>query len=255
MRIIFVFLFFYLSSYSQQLKGTVKDSSNTPIPFANIQILEKSTSKSAFFSKTDENGVFSIDCKNVEFPTVLKITHLSYEKKELVINDHSYIKVVLNEKTTTLKDVIIEQNTFDIVEKNDTLKYNLKKILNGSEFKLKDVIEKLPGLSIDESGKIRYNGKKIDYLLLDGDDFYNDQHQLATENLTPEMIEKIELLKNYQDLSSIKGFESSGATALNIGLNEKFKKFTKITSEVGVGVSKKNFDIFFIKHRHGRKRF
>ncbi|WP_445719985.1 hypothetical protein [Flavobacterium sp.] len=239
MRIIFVFLFFYLSSYSQQLKGTVKDSSNTPIPFANIQILEKSTSKSAFFSKTDENGVFSIDCKNVEFPTVLKITHLSYEKKELVINDHSYIKVVLNEKTTTLKDVIIEQNTFDIVEKNDTLKYNLKKILNGSEFKLKDVIEKLPGLSIDESGKIRYNGKKIDYLLLDGDDFYNDQHQLATENLTPEMIEKIELLKNYQDLSSIKGFESSGATALNIGLNEKFKNIFKGTVEVEGGYKEK----------------
>ncbi|WP_152378470.1 hypothetical protein [Flavobacterium haoranii] len=94
-------------------------------------------------------------------------------------------------------------------------------------------------MSIDENGKIRYNGKKIDYLLLDGDDFYNDQHQLATENLTPEMIEKIELLKNYQDFSSIKGFESSGVTALNIGLNEKFKNIFKGTIEVEGGYKEK----------------
>lgn len=94
-------------------------------------------------------------------------------------------------------------------------------------------------MSIDENGKIRYNGKKIDYLLLDGDDFYNNQHQLATENLTTEMIEKIELLKNYQDLSSIKGFESSGTTALNIGLNEKFKNLFKGTIEVEGGYKEK----------------
>ncbi len=53
------------------------------------------------------------------------------------------------------------------------------------------------------------------------------------------MIEKIELLKNYQDLSSIKGFESSGATALNIGLNEKFKNIFKGTVEVEGGYKEK----------------
>jgi hypothetical protein len=237
-----LFYFFLISpfiSFSQNLKGIVVDSVNNPISFANVQLIEKSTFKSAFFSKTDEKGFFLIECKNIIFPIILKITHLSYKKEEIEINNCNFIKINLKEKTTNLKEVVIEKNVFDVVEKNDTLKYNLAKLLNGSEIKLKDIIEKLPGLSIDNNGKIRFNGKKIDHLLLDGDEFFNDQHQLATENLTPEMIEKIEVLKNYQDTSSIKGFENSSSTALNIGLNEKFKNIFRGNFDIEIGYKEK----------------
>lgn len=238
-RLIWLLLFYPFSSFCQSLEGIVVDSLQKPIPFANVQLIEKNTFKSVFFSQTNDDGQFSINCKTIDFPIVLKITHLSFQKEEIEINNCDKIRLILKSKTTLLKEIILEQNVFDVVEQNDTLKYNLKRLLNGSESKLKDIIEKLPGLSIDENGKIRYNGKKIDHLLLDGDDFYNDQHQLATENLTPEMIEKIEVIKNYQDLSSIKGFENSGATALNIGLNEKFKNMFKGTVEVEGGYKEK----------------
>ncbi|MBD3723757.1 MAG: hypothetical protein IE891_02985 [Flavobacteriaceae bacterium] len=238
-RLIWLLLFYPFLSFCQSLEGIVVDSLQKPIPFANVQLIEKNTFKSVFFSQTNDDGQFSINCKTIDFPVVLKITHLSFEKEEIEINNCDKIQLTLKSKTTLLKEIILEQNVFDVVEQNDTLKYNLKKLLNGSENKLKDIIEKLPGLSIDENGKIRYNGKKIDHLLLDGDDFYNDQHQLATENLTPEMIEKIELLKNYQDLSSIKGFENSGATALNIGLNEKFKDIVRGNVEAEGGYKEK----------------
>lgn len=238
-RLIWLLLFYPFLSFCQSLEGVVVDSLQKPIPFANVQLIEKNTFKSVFFSQTNNDGQFSINCKTIDFPVVLKITHLSFQKEEIEINNCDKIRLILKSKTTLLKEIILEQNVFDVVEQNDTLKYNLKKLLNGSENKLKDIIEKLPGLSIDENGKIRYNGKKIDHLLLDGDDFYNDQHQLATENLTPEMIEKIELFKNYQDLSSIKGFENSGATALNIGLNEKFKDIVRGNVEVEGGYKEK----------------
>lgn len=238
--ITFSFLFLqFINVQAQELIGYVKDSLNNPIPLANIQLLEKNTSRSVFFSQTNNEGQFIIRHNNIDLPAKLKITHLSFENKEIEINNYSSIIILLNSKTTKLKEVVIESRAFDISETNDTIKYNLKKLLNGSEIKLKDILEKLPGLSLDENGKIRFNGKKIDNLLLDGDEFFKDNHQLATENITSEMVEKIELLKNYQKFSSIKDFESSGITALNIKLNNKFKDQFKGNIDMETGISKR----------------
>jgi len=52
------------------------------------------------------------------------------------------------------------------------------------------------------------------------------------------MIEKIEVLKNYQKFSTVNGFESSGVTALNVGLNDKFKNIFKGNSENELGYKK-----------------
>ncbi|MDX6190759.1 hypothetical protein SGQ83_15475 [Flavobacterium sp. Fl-318] len=135
-----------------------------------------------------------------------------------------------------MKEVIIKADFRDIIDRNDTVTFNLKKLLNGSEQKLKDVLKKLPGISIDNDGKIKYKGKKIDDLLIEGDEFFGTQHQLATENIKSEIIEKIEVLKNFKNLSSISGFDNSGRTALNISVKEEFKNAIKgsIDAEYGI---------------------
>lgn len=130
---------------------------------------------------------------------------------------------------------MVKGKTADIIDKNDTLKYNLNNLLSGSESNLKDMIKKLPGLSINASGKILFNGAPLDNFLIDGNSFFKDNQQIATENLTPEMIETIEILKNYQDISSLKGFEKNGV-AINIGLKKSFKDVIKgnLSSEGGL---------------------
>jgi hypothetical protein len=220
-------------SYSQNITGFVQDSLQNPIVLANIQIIENNK-----FTQTDVNGSFSLKAENLKLPFSLKISHLSFETKEIIIGNFDPLKIILQPRINNLKEVVLSSKSFDVIEKNDTLKYNLKQLLNGSEVKLKDVLEKLPGITIDDNGKIRFNGKPINNLLIDGDEFFKENHQLATENLTAEMIEKIEVLKNYQKFSTINGFESNGVTALNIGLNNKFKNIFKGNSENELGYKK-----------------
>ncbi|CAM3667703.1 TonB-dependent receptor [Flavobacterium gelidilacus] len=220
-------------SYSQNITGFVKDSLQNPVILANVQIEQNNK-----FTQTDANGYFSLKVENLNFPVIIKVSHLSFEKKEISTENFEPLKIILQSKTNNLKEVILSSKSYDVIEKKDTIKYNLKQLLNGSEVKLKDVLEKLPGISIDDNGKIRYNGKQVNNLLIDGDEFFKDNHQLATENLTAEMIEKIEVLKNYQKFSTVNGFESSGVTALNVGLNDKFKNIFKGNSENELGYKK-----------------
>lgn len=182
---------------------------------------------------------FFLETKGNAFPMTIKVSHITFETLEKTINTTEVLNLKLNTRVSILQDVIVEGKLFDVEEKQDSLIYNLNKLLNGSELLLKDVIAKLPGLSIDANGKIRHNGSIIDHLLIDGDEFFQENHQIATENLTSEMIKNIVLLKNYQDFSSIKGFEDSGKSALNISIKDEFKEHYKGNVAVESGLKER----------------
>lgn len=238
--VIFVCLVNPYALFSQNITGSVTDNSQNSVSFASIQLIEVSSNKIISFTQTDSKGNFLLKSDNSSFPLKVKVSHLSYESQELILQSFSEEKlnIRLDLRANKIEDVVIESRAYDVIERNDTLKYNLKNLLNGSELKLKDIVNKLPGLSIDSDGKIRFNGKTIDHLLLDGDEFFRENHQIANENITAEMIEKIELLKNYQDFSSIKNFETS-QIALNIGLKDSYKEKLKGNTELEGGYDKR----------------
>jgi hypothetical protein len=223
-----VFIVFNLNLLAQkQINGFIKDSTGIFISNANIQILNKTAQRVLNFQSTKSNGAFALIVSNSEENLVLKITHISYETKIIEFATEEKVtnlgEITLNNKETVLKSVIINKRFNEVVEVNDTIRYNLKKLLNGSEEKLKDIIAKLPGLKIDENGKIKFNGVQIDDLLIDGDELYNNQHQLATENLKSEMIDKIEVLKDFKSFSSLGSLGGSKKTALNVSIKEQYK--------------------------------
>lgn len=245
-------MFYSVNLHSQELKGKVIDEMQRPISNANIQLLKLENNELITFSKSNEIGFFSFKIKEISFPLVLKITHFFYEKQELEIFSLKDLNVVLKERVNELKEVVIEKKQQDIVEKNDTLTYNLNNLLVGSELKLKDILEKLPGITIDNNKKIKFKGVIIDNLLIDGDEFFKNNHQLAIENLTAEMIEKIQMLKNYKDLSNIDGFENNGQTALNIGIKKKFRDLFKGNFDAEGGI-KERYKLHSNLYNFGKK--
>ena len=61
---------------------------------------------------------------------------------------------------------------------NDTIFYNIQKFKDGSERNVEDVLAKLPGVTVDKgTGKIKYQGKEIKKILLDGDDLTDNNYQ------------------------------------------------------------------------------
>ena len=228
-------LFIYNNCCSQQITGSVKDEMQKPISNVNIQLLTIDTNELMTYTKTDEKGFFLLEVKGIALPLKIKATHFLYENQEIQVLNSKEINIFLKSRFTELKEVIIENKAPDIFEKNDTLTYNLNNLLVGTELKLKDIIEKLPGLSIDNNNKIKFKGSIIDNILINGNEFFSGNHQLATENLTAEMIEKIQLLKNYKDLSTIEDFENNGQTALNVILKQSFRDNLKGNFEIEGG--------------------
>ena len=234
-------MLFPIFLFSQtSIKGVVRDSLQNPISSVNMQLIDKETNVLLDFKSTNGDGFFELSTKqSAQKHFILKATSLGFKSSFTEIKIENNIApmsdIVLFRDILEMKTVVIKADFRDVTEKNDTVSYNLKRLLNGSEQKLKDIINKLPGLSIDAQGKINYQGKKIDDFLIEGDEYYGNQHQLGTEHITSQMIQDIKVLKNFQNLSSINGFENSKRTALNVYLKEEYKSVIKgdIENEAG----------------------
>ncbi|HFX17777.1 MAG TPA: TonB-dependent receptor [Flavobacteriales bacterium] len=214
------------------ITGQVTDSLQVPLPQANI-ILKKGNAIITY-TTTDQNGHFEIKAEKDTY--ILKVTYLGYQSKQVKLSGKdSYKKLMikLNPVETALDEVVLNTKILDIITKKDTLIYNLKSLTDGSEMTLKDVVQKLPGMRIDDNGKITQNGKPIDKVLINDKEFFNGQHQMATENISADMIKSIKFYQRYKTEFDSK--TANSIRALNVDLKDAYKH--KITGKITAGIS------------------
>ncbi|CAM3484038.1 carboxypeptidase-like regulatory domain-containing protein [Empedobacter stercoris] len=224
-KIVYFKFFFFISSllFAQNLSinGYVKDNNSEPLHNAVVQLFLDDTFKG--FKKTNSQGFFNfINLEKGVYTLKVNVLNYSQYQENIELNEGKSIEIFLSEELVKLEEVIINNKSFGKV-KEDTIQYNLAAIRTGNERTLGDLIEKLPGLQIDENGVVYYQGKKMDNILIDGAEFFGNKHQLATKNITDEMIEGIDLISNYQPNDILKSFSSGGKKVLNIKLKENYQ--------------------------------
>ncbi len=119
---------------------------------------------------------------------------------------------------------------------NDTISYNVGSFTNHQDRVIIDVIKKLPGMDVDQHGKISYNGKAISNLYIDGDNILDDRYNLATNSLPVSMVDKIQLLQNDQPIKILKNITSSDNIALNLSLKDSARTRLFGQAKIGAGI-------------------
>ena len=238
-KIKYLLLILPIISFSQTFKGQILDMNGNSISNATVQIKSLNEENTLLFTSTNAKGKFEIKKNINQQNALLKISFIGYKtlKKEFTINADSidFGNIVLLENIEELKEVIVKAESSGISQKGDTTTFKIERFLNGTEENLKDVIQRIPGLNINDKGKITANGKTIDKLLIDGEDLYKNQHQIATENLPSNLINSIELIQNYIGHENLNKEEKSGKTALNIKIKEEYKNKINGFIEAGKG--------------------
>lgn len=230
---IIIFLLFFCYSFSQNININIeiKEANGNPVPEANVQLLKNE--KTIDFQKTNDKGVcnFRLSEKGI---FSLKITSLLYKTKILEINtnEKTDFEIVLESQVKIIPTVEIKARPKIASAKEDTIAFNLKAVRDGTERTTEDLIKKLPGLNINENGKVTYKGKSVGQVLIEGNDFFGKNHKMATQNISANMVESIDLWQNY---TTINGNRS---TALNLKLKEEYKG--KITGNIEGNYGTKN---------------
>jgi hypothetical protein len=224
-KISFVLFFTITISFGQiKLKGIVSDSLETPLVAASIVAINKVSNALETYALTDEKGYYKL---NVKESTSYKIQVSSLGL--ITINDIIETSKEDIFKNYTLRaDIILDEVIvkLPIEVRGDTLIYNADSFKSGSERKLEDIIDKLPGVEINDSGQIEVEGKVVNKLMVNGKDFFDGDTKVGTKNIPSSAVDKIQVLRNYSEVGQLSGVRSSQDNfAINIKLKEGKESF------------------------------
>lgn len=224
-----------LNAQTVQFSGKVTDSVGNPLVYANVIANPQLPNNPSDFSITDKNGDYKIKLKtNAVYR--LKITHLGFGKltDSVQISENTKKDYTLLKSTEQLEEVVIKQQ-MAVVVKGDTITYNVEHFENGSERKLRDILQKLPGVEVDNEGNVTVQGKKVNKLMIEGQEFFTGDPKLGVNNIPADAVDQVTALKNYSEVGMLKNLESSDRLALNIKLKKDKKNFVFGQSEAGGG--------------------
>ncbi|KIX20809.1 TonB-dependent receptor [Flavobacterium sp. 316] len=241
-NLIIAFLLITSIGFSQNIRfeGIVKDSTGLGLEMANVMAINNDTKAMDAYAITNENGKFILNLK----------TNTSYKIKASYIGFQSFEKNVSTTSSNMTYDISMAQgvqlNDVEVVYEmpvsisGDTIIYNSDSFTNGTERKLEDVLKKLPGVEVNKDGEIQVEGKTVQKVMVEGKDFFDGDTKIATKNIPADALDKIQVLRNYNEVSNLKGLENNDENiAINIKLKEGKKNFWFGDFTAGIGVGHK----------------
>ena len=231
-----VFLFSYTASAQQRkVDGALKTMAGTPVSHASV-MLKHSSNRIVVFISSDVNGQFQL-----VVPDTAKWSDLSIE-----VNHLGYARVSLPLKENVLTyDVLMEEQAISLAEikhtsrpridsYGDTLSYDVGSFARAEDRSIGDVLKRMPGMEVTESGQIRYNDKPISNFYIDGDDLLDDKYSIGTKTIPHAMVQKLEVMQNHQPLKVLRNRTLSDQIAINLVIKDEAK--LKMTGQAKVGV-------------------
>lgn len=112
-----------------------------------------------------------------------------------------------SEKEMQLNEAVVTATKIKMYYNGDTLVYNASafKLPDGSM--LDELIRQLPGAELKSNGDIYINGRKLDYLLLNGKEFFSGNNKVMLDNLPYYVIDKLKVYEQASIRSQALGHE------------------------------------------------
>jgi len=197
--------------FAQSYNITVKlqeDGTGEPVGFATVSVSRGSEHLKYALSDKDGKAVIE-NVRSGEYTFKAEImgfeTYSSTVKVEKSDLDLGTVK--LKEDRQMLDAASVSAVGNPIIIKKDTVEYNASAYKLSDNDVLEDLLKKLPGVEIDESGNITANGETITKITIDGKTFFLDDPQLASKNLPAKIVEKVKVVKKKSEQAEFTGID------------------------------------------------
>ena len=105
------------------------------------------------------------------------------------------VYIYQNAPETDLSEATVTASRILMVTKGDTIEYNAAAFRMQDGSMLDGLIRALPGVKLDENGKITVNGEFVSSLLVNGRDFFSGDPRVALHNLPAYTVNKVQVYR------------------------------------------------------------
>ncbi|MFM7668311.1 MAG: carboxypeptidase-like regulatory domain-containing protein, partial [Bacteroidota bacterium] len=226
--------------------GRVYDSTGVnPLEKASVLAVRFKDSLLLGHTRTDATGGFRLNSFPPDSFTLI-IEYKGYDDKSFFIlgnnvnNDINIPSIKMSSKSKDLEEIVIFSNKSAIFYRGDTLVFAADSFKVGENAVVEDLLKKLPGIKVDENGAITSQGREINQVLVDGDEFFGSDPTIATRNLGAKGVESVQIYEKEKE--NAKAGEDDKIQVLDLKLKESAKKgyFGKVSGATDFGLATDN---------------
>ena len=232
-----------LHAQKLNIDGKVSNSDQKPVENATVYLLKEKDSSIINYTSTNNFGKFSLKTDEINEPTILKVDAEklnSYSKKFDKISQSVSLGDIELDKNSVVDIDEVKITASPVKIKKDTIEFNASAIKVRPDSKIEELLKQIPGVEIDNDGKITVNGKEVDQIMINGKPFFDKDGKIALQNLPADIIKNIQFTttKTKEEELNGKKAKSNNAT-INFNIDEKKNKGLISRLTLGYGSDKR----------------
>lgn len=219
---------------NQDIKGTVlSEKDGSPLEGA-VVTLRRNEGGILTFRQTGKDGQFSISLSSPSNDTlILDIRLMGYKDVSIRQPFENRITVRMEEEQFEIPEVTVTADKMKVT--GDTVSYYVPTMLEQGDRVLGDVLSRISGINVSRDGYVQYMGTGISRMYIEGTDLLESSYNIATNNIDPRDIKRIEIYERHQHVNALRGIVTPEKAAINIILKDgaKGKWIAALTAEAG----------------------
>ena len=208
--------------------------SNEPCPGCNIIAYRTDADQILSYTSSDSAGRWILKLDDSVKEIKLQVTGFHIQTETYFVKDFG-ADILINVKDAKLKIKESKVQVSSITQSSDTIAYNVSSFRNSNDRTIADVLERMPGIDIDNSGGIKYQGKSINKFYIAGLDLLGSMYGVATKNVSASDIITVEVYENHQPVKIMEDYIASDDVAINLILKDEVKGSWNGSGKAGVG--------------------
>ena len=222
------------SAHAQTIiEGVVTDSLGQAVD-AYVTVSPKGTGNIIGFADTDAKGHYKLQFKSAIDSVVVTAAGMAIGNVVRVVANRSQrVDIRARQKAIELKEVSVKADK--IRQHGDTLNYTVGAYLQQGDRVIGDVLKRMPGIEVSESGAIKFNGKAIKKFYVEDMDLLQGRYGLATNNINASDVATVQVLEHHQPIKALQDKTLTDDVAINLKLKNAAKGTVAINTMVGSG--------------------
>ena len=202
------------------VRGRVtRSDSGAPVENANVMLC-RSDGRSVYrFAMTSSDGTYSIEYSGDDDSLAVRVTGFNLRAQTRVIPARSMtVDFSMEWAAMSLGEVTVRAEPVE--RRTDTVVYHVESFRESGDRTIGEVMSRMPGIEVSRSGRLRYNGKDIGRMYVEGLDMLESRYGLATNTIRAEDIASVEVMEDHQHIKIYEDQGLPGAPAVNLRLKK-----------------------------------
>ena len=199
-----------------------------------VTMLQPADSSIVAYATTDKQGFYTLKATTQLSEVLLSISGFNIKQKTTRIKAHSQtLDFHVEEENRILREVVVKSQK--LWGNRDTLNYLVSAYTRDKDRSIGDVLKKLPGITIEDNGVIKYQGNPINHFYIENLDMLQGRYNLATQGIKAEDVATVQVLENHEHIRSRQDQTPSERAAINLKIKDKAKGIWSKSADLGTG--------------------